>query len=71
MIRGIDIRYRDTAGIVRETHIPIYDPRADTVRRSLGRVLMPGTGQPKPGQRRRTRPPKQACPKGEGVAIYP
>jgi hypothetical protein len=54
---GYDIRYRDTAGNVRETYIPIYDPHADTLRRSLGRELMPGTDQPKPGQRRRMRPP--------------
>jgi hypothetical protein len=55
---GYAIRYLDTAGRVRETYVPIYDPRADTLRGSLGRVLMPGTEQPKPGQRRRTRPPK-------------
>jgi hypothetical protein len=54
---GYDIRYLDTAGVVRETYVPIYDPRADTLRGSLGRALMPGTEQPKPGQRRRTRPP--------------
>jgi hypothetical protein len=55
---GYDIRYRDTAGNVRETYIPVYDPRADALRGSLGREMMPGTEQPKPGQRRRTRPPK-------------
>jgi len=56
---GYDIRYRDTGGNVGETYVPIYDPRADTSRGSLGRALMPGTEQPKPGQRRRTRPPNQ------------
>jgi Peptidase family S41 len=54
---GFDIRYRDTAGLAKETYIPVYDPRADTLRRSLGRELLPGTSQPRPGQRRRTRPP--------------
>ncbi|HUB61778.1 MAG TPA: S41 family peptidase [Puia sp.] len=53
-----DIRYRDTAGIMRETYIPIYDPRADTMRRSLGRELIAGTGQQhRPGQRHRVKPP--------------
>jgi hypothetical protein len=55
---GYHIRYLDTTGIIRATYIPIYDPRADTMRGSLGKALMPGTEQPKPGQRRRTRPPK-------------
>jgi hypothetical protein len=54
---GYDIRYRDTAGVTRETYVPIYDPRADTMRRSLGRELTAGTGQPRPGQRHRTKPP--------------
>lgn len=52
-----DIGYPDTAGILRQTRIPIYDPRADTVRRSLGRVLLPGTGQRGKGPARRVRPP--------------
>jgi hypothetical protein len=34
---GYEIRYRDTAGILQETYIPIYDPRADSIRRSPGR----------------------------------
>ena len=54
---GYDIRYRDTAGTVRETYVPIYDPRTDTLRRSLGRDLMPGTEQPRPGRPQRMRPP--------------
>jgi Peptidase family S41 len=53
---GFDIGYRDTAGILRETHIPVYDPHADTMRKSLGRVLLPGTGQTRPGGPRRIRP---------------
>jgi hypothetical protein len=53
---GYDIRYLDTAGIIREIYVPIYNPRDDTLRGSLGRAMMPGTEQPKPGQRRRTRP---------------
>jgi hypothetical protein len=48
-----DIRYRDSAGVDRETHIPVYDPREDTTRRSLGRELMPGTGQKRPPNHRR------------------
>ena len=52
-----DIGYLDTAGILLHTRIPIYDPRADTVRRSLGRVLLPGTGQRGQGPARRVRPP--------------
>ena len=54
---GYRIRYRDTAGADREVDVPIYDPNADTTRRSLGRELMPGTGQPRPGRPQRTRPP--------------
>jgi len=54
---GYDIRYLDSADIVRETYVPMYDPRADSMRGSLGRALMPGTEQPRPGQRGRTRPP--------------
>src|SRR6185312_2533509 len=50
------IRYRDTAGVERETRIPIYDPSKDTVRRSLGHELMPGTAQKRPGTPGRTRP---------------
>jgi peptidase S41-like protein len=42
---SFDIRYADTGGVVHETRIPIYDPRKDTLRRSLGRTLLPGTGQ--------------------------
>ena len=54
---GYDIRYRDTAGMDREVYIPIYDPNADTSRRSLGRQLMPGTSQTRPGPPQRVRPP--------------
>jgi hypothetical protein len=54
---GYQISYRDTAGVQREVFAPIYDPRADTIRRSLGRELMPGTGQTRPGPPQRTRPP--------------
>lgn len=54
---SFDITYADTAGVVRETRIPLYDPRADTLRRSLGRVLQPGRTQREPGPAQRTRPP--------------
>ncbi|HEV2354129.1 MAG TPA: S41 family peptidase [Puia sp.] len=53
------IRYRDTSGAEREEDAPLYDPRADTVRWSLGRELMPGTGQKRPGVPRRTRPSRR------------
>jgi hypothetical protein len=52
---GFDIGYCDSTGSLRETHIPVYDPQTDTLRRSLGRVLMPGTGQTRPS--RPVRPP--------------
>jgi hypothetical protein len=51
------VSYRDSAGIDREVFVPVYDPNADTSRRSLGRELMPGTGQKRPGPPQRTRPP--------------
>jgi hypothetical protein len=54
-----DIGYLDTAGLLRQARIPIYDPRADTVRRSLGRVLLPGTQQRGQGPARRVRPPSR------------
>jgi hypothetical protein len=54
---SFDIGYLDTAGLLRQVRIPIYDPRADTVRRSLGRVLLPGTAQRGQGPARRVRPP--------------
>ncbi|MBS1663897.1 MAG: peptidase S41 [Bacteroidetes bacterium] len=54
---SFDIGYLDTAGILKQTRIPVYDPIADTIRRSLGRVLLPGTGQPGKGPARRLRPP--------------
>jgi hypothetical protein len=54
---GFDIGYRDSTGSLRETHIPVYDPLTDTGRRSLGRVLVPGTGQTRPGPSQRVRPP--------------
>lgn len=53
---SFDITYADTSGVIRETHIPIYDPRTDTLHKSLGRVLQPGTGQRGPGPAQRTRP---------------
>ena len=58
-----DIGYLDTAGVLREARIPIYDPRADTVRRSLGRVLLPGTAQRGQGPARRVRPPSRRARK--------
>lgn len=54
---SFDIGYLDTAGVLRQARIPVYDPLADTVRRSLGRVLLPGTGQRPQGPARRLRPP--------------
>src|SRR5262249_100784 len=51
------IGYPDTAGVLRQTRIPIYDPRADTVRRSLGRTLQPGTAQREPGPAKKIRHP--------------
>lgn len=54
---SFDIAYLDPSGIARETRIPLYDPRADTLRGSLGRVLLPGTGQRGQGPPRRFRPP--------------
>ena len=53
------IAYRDTAGQLQQTRIPIYDPLADTLRKSLGRDLLPGTGQRRPGPPERTRPPSR------------
>lgn len=54
---GFDIGYRDTTDSLREVHIPVYDPLADTIRRSLGRVLIPGTGQTRPGPPQQVRHP--------------
>jgi len=56
---SFDIRYLDTSGIERETRVALYDPRADTLRGSLGRVLLPGTGQRVKGPAQRTRPPSR------------
>ncbi len=53
---SFDIGFADTSGMIKQVRIPIYDPRADTIRRSLGRVLLPGTGQRRPGPPQRTRP---------------
>jgi C-terminal processing protease CtpA/Prc len=39
--------------------IPLYNPRTDTMRRSLGRVLLPGTGQREKGPAQKTRPPSR------------
>jgi hypothetical protein len=52
---SFDIRYADTAGGQHETYIPLYDPRADTVHKSLGKVLQPGTAQRGPGPAQRIR----------------
>jgi len=54
---SFDIVYRDTSGMSQAARIPIYDPKADTVRRSLGRVLLPGTAQRGQGPAQRLRPP--------------
>jgi hypothetical protein len=56
---SFDIRYADAAGEEHETRIPLYNPRADTMRRSLGRALEPGTAQRGPGPPQRTRPPRR------------
>lgn len=56
---SFDIRYLDTSGIAREIRIPRYNPRADTLRGSLGRVLLPGTGQRGQGPAQRVRPPSR------------
>ncbi|HVS94937.1 MAG TPA: S41 family peptidase [Puia sp.] len=53
---SFDIRYLDTSGIPRETRIALYNPRADTLKGSLGRVLLPGTGQRGQGPAQRMRP---------------
>ncbi|HXB09576.1 MAG TPA: S41 family peptidase [Puia sp.] len=53
---SFEIAYRDTSGIARVARIPLYNPRADTVRRSLGRVLLPGTAQRGQGPAQRLRP---------------
>jgi len=58
-----DIGYFDSAGVVRHTRIPIYDPRADTVRRSLGRSLQPGTAQRGQGPAQRLRSPSRRARK--------
>ena len=54
---SFDIRFADAQGQVHETNIPLYDPRADTVHKSLGKVLQPGTGERGPGPAQRVRPP--------------
>lgn len=56
---SFSVGYLDTAGKTSLVRIPVYDPLADTVRRSLGRVLMPGTGQRGPGPARKVRPPSR------------
>lgn len=53
---SFDIGYTDTSGLVKKVRIPLYDPHADTLRRSLGRVLLPGTGQRGQGPVQRVRP---------------
>lgn len=58
-----DIGYIDAAGRMQQIRIPVYDPRADTVRRSLGRVLLPGTGQRGQGPAQRVRPPSRRARK--------
>jgi hypothetical protein len=54
---SFDIVYKDTAGGMKTARIALYDPRADTVRRSLGHTLLPGTGQRGQGPAQRFRPP--------------
>jgi hypothetical protein len=56
---SFDIRYADAFGDVYERRIPLYDPRADTVHRSLGRVLQPGIAQRGPGPAQRVRHPRR------------
>ncbi|HXB95192.1 MAG TPA: S41 family peptidase [Puia sp.] len=51
------ISYLDASGTEQQTRVPLYNPRADTLRGSLGRVLLPGTGQRGQGPAQRTRPP--------------
>jgi hypothetical protein len=51
------VDYADPEGVVRETRIPIWDPRGDTVRRGINRSLSPPKGQGhEPGRRRGHRP---------------
>ena len=52
---SFDIRYADAAGGVHETSVPLYNPKADTVHKSLGKVLQPGTAQRGPGPAQRVR----------------
>jgi Peptidase family S41 len=54
---SFDIRYADVLGVEQETRIPLYDPRTDTVHKSLGTTLQPGTGQRGPGPAQRLRHP--------------
>jgi hypothetical protein len=52
-----DIGYTDTSGLEREALVPLYDPRTDTLRHSLGRTLLPGTGIRGKDPSQRSRPP--------------
>ena len=54
---SFDIGYVDSGGLARITRIPLYNPRADTLRRSLGRALRPGTTPPDKGIPTPARPP--------------
>jgi hypothetical protein len=54
---SFDIGYTDTSGLQREALVPLYDPRADTLRHSLGRTLLPGTGIRGKDPSQRSRPP--------------
>ena len=56
---SFEIGYMDPSGEPRETRVPVYDPRADTIRRSLGRVLLPGTPPPDKGAPKRLRPTRR------------
>jgi len=56
---SFDIAYRDPSGLVSNIRVPIYNPRTDTMRRSLGRVLLPGTAQREKGPAQKTRPPSR------------
>ena len=65
------IVYADTSGILRQTRVPLYNPRADTARRGINRSLASapaGQGQ-EPGQRRRQRPPGQRSRKDRDLFL--
>ena len=58
------IGYADSGGVARETRVPLWDPRADTVRRGINRSLGSApTGQGQEPGRRRSRPPDRKARK--------